>query len=334
MAARANLNGYGVAATSFLILSTTLYWSGHNSSAHANDRYTTWFNGDTIRLDFNHSGNLSEEHYSIARTRKEGSWPGSRLNLIDTLGLGDYMLSVSDTETKQIVYSRGFDSPFEPEATWATAFESVRFPYPRKPVVVTIERLDKVSGRFVNAWHRVIDPADASIDRRPLTARAIARKLFVNGSPPLKVDLVILGDGYTGAEASKFWSDARRASDYLFSASPFKEKRGAFNVRAVFVASETTGISSPLDKIWSRSAFSASYNAHGVERDIEVQDVESLLEAAATVPYDAILVITNSKRYGGSGGFRLPAIAAIDSAWSRYLVVHEFGHTFAGLADE
>lgn len=292
-----------------------------------------WFNDDTMRIDLYHVGSSNEERFAIARIRDENAWPGNYANLIDRSQFGDYLLNVFDRRTHDLIFSQSFDSAIETSDKWDGDTETMRMPFPRGAVDVAIMRRDK-RGKFVPAWSESIDPSSSSVDHAPSSRRVKTRTIFENGTPQNKVDLVIVGDGYKESEVDKFWTDAARASDYIFSTSPFKEYSSAFNVRSAFLASEESGISSPLDRVWRRSAFGATYNAHGVERSIGVQDSELLHDVAATVPYDAILVITNSKRYGGSAAYRRFAVAAIDSAWSRYLVVHEFGHAFAGLADE
>ena len=55
---------------------------------------------------------------------------------------------------------------------------------------------------------------------------------------------------------------------------------------------------------------------------------------ASYAPYEFIEILANSGTYGGGGIFNLYATVAIDNQWAPYLFVHEFGHHFAGLADE
>jgi IgA peptidase M64 len=57
-------------------------------------------------------------------------------------------------------------------------------------------------------------------------------------------------------------------------------------------------------------------------------------EVAAAAPYEFIEIVVNDRKYGGGGIHNLYATVAADSAWAPYLFVHEFGHHFAGLADE
>src|SRR3989337_735379 len=51
-------------------------------------------------------------------------------------------------------------------------------------------------------------------------------------------------------------------------------------------------------------------------------------------PYDVVEILANGQTYGGGGIFNLYATVAADSAWAPYVFIHEFGHHFAGLADE
>jgi IgA peptidase M64/peptidase M64-like protein len=293
-----------------------------------------WFCSSTMRIDLYHVGTRTKEQFAIADVRAEGAWPGSYSSLLHDRKLGDYRISVYGGASNKLLFIDGFDSTLEADEHngWAGTIETVRIPYPVKPVVVVIRKELATNGPVV--WTGSIDPSSPSVDQARLSLRPEVKVIFENGAPQHKVDLAILGDGYTAAESSKFWADAKRASDYLFSVSPYKENAASFNVRSIYLPSEDGGISSPLDNTWRRSVFRSTYNAHGVERSIGVQDLVSLRDAAAVAPYDAIIVLANSKRYGGSARFNDAAVIAIDSAWSKYLVVHEFGHTFAGLGDE
>jgi hypothetical protein len=154
------------------------------------------------------------------------------------------------------------------------------------------------------------------------------------GEPAKKVDLLIIGDGYTAAERPKFLKDARRLSEILFSTSPYKEHRSDFNVWGLCPASQESGISRPSTGVHHRTPLGASYDAFGSERYILTYDNRALREAASYAPYEFIEILVNGKTYGGGGIFNLYATVASDSFWAPYVFVHEFGHHFAGLADE
>jgi hypothetical protein len=154
------------------------------------------------------------------------------------------------------------------------------------------------------------------------------------GEPETKVDFLILGDGYTAAEKSKFEADARRLTEILFSTSPFKENREKFNVWALYPPAAESGISRPSTGQYRDNPLGATYDAFGSERYVLTFDNKALRRAAAFAPYEFIEVIANNRTYGGGGIFNLYSTVASDNAFSNYVFVHEFGHHFAGLADE
>src|SRR5690242_4090298 len=143
-----------------------------------------------------------------------------------------------------------------------------------------------------------------------------------------------MGDGYTAAQRPKFEKDARRLVEILFSTSPYKEHRKEFNVWGLCPASAESGISRPSTGIHRHNPLGTSYDAFGSERYVLTYDNRALREAASHAPYEFIEILVNADTYGGGGIFNLYSTVAADSYWSPYVFVHEFGHHFAGLADE
>jgi hypothetical protein len=148
------------------------------------------------------------------------------------------------------------------------------------------------------------------------------------------VDLLLVGEGYTRDELPKWHADARRLADLLFAVSPFREHRARFNVWAADVASDESGVSRPSDGVFRRSALRTTYDAFGSERYVLTFDNPRLREVAMAAPYEFIEVVANGQKYGGGGIFNAFATVAAGSAFTPYLLVHEFAHHFAGLADE
>ena len=155
-----------------------------------------------------------------------------------------------------------------------------------------------------------------------------------NGDPATKVDLLILGDGYTDGERAKFEKDARRMVDLLFATSPFKERRQDFNVWGLCPPAAESGISRPSTGRHRRSPVGATYDAFGSERYVLTFENRAFRDIASFAPYDVVEIIVNDRTYGGGGIFNLYATVAVDNQWAPYVFVHEFGHHFAGLADE
>lgn len=298
------------------------------------------FTGNTMRLDFYHTGDGKNEIISLDRVRIEGPWPGNRNRLLDALGLGPYFFEIVDAETQRVIFSQGFSDIYsewettdEPRRGIARTFpESLRFPEPRKPFQVRLRKRDS-RGEFHEIWALTIDPLSRFVSRAPITPHDVI-PIVENGPISVKVDLVILGDGYTVRAREKFIKDAHRAYDILFSTEPFASHRNDFNVRAVYIPSIHDGISEPRSGIFRETPLGTQYNAFDTERYILTFKDRAWRDVAASVPYDFVIILVNSRKYGGGGIYRLYAITAMDSAFSPYILVHEFGHHFAGLGDE
>ena len=298
------------------------------------------FTGATLRVDYFHLGTATEEHFALERARIEGPWPGSRTQLLDGTNLGKYMVEVADLATHRILYSRGFASIFGEwettrparEGIWQSIPEAVRVPEPRRPFQLRI-RKRQADQSFREVWARSIDPASRFVDRARLTDRAV-RSLMDHGDPALKADLLILGDGYPEEAMERFHADAARAVAALFAEEPFASRREDFNVRAVDSPSGLAGISRPRAGIFRTTPLGARYNTFDSERYVLSLDDRAWRDVAAAAPYDFVLILINERKYGGGGIFNLYSTAAMGSAFAPYLVVHEFGHHFAGLGDE
>src|SRR3984893_16497084 len=291
----------------------------------------------TMRLDYIHSGTATEEQFAFDAVVLEGAWPGPLDRWIDQSNLGKYYFEVLDRATNRVIYSRGFASIY---GEWETTdeakqlrrgfHESVRFPVPPGPVQVVLKKRGP-RNEFREVWSVVVDPADADRSAPPkLKVWAVMQ----NGAPQDKVDLLLLGDGYTAAEMDKWHRDARRTSELLFAASPFKEHRQDFNVWAIDTPAEESGVARPSDGVHRRSPLRAGYDAFGSERYVLTFDNTRLREIACAAPYEFIEIVVNDRKYGGGGIFNLYATVAAGNAFTPYVFVHEFGHHFAGLADE
>lgn len=295
----------------------------------------------TMRLDYYHTGNSSQELFSIDRIVIEPlPWPGDMSKAIDDTNLGKYFFEVIDQKTKRVLYSRGFASIYgewettdEAKAMMRTFSESLRFPAPDAPIDIILKKRD-AKNKWTNIWKIQVDPNDTFIDRSktPAPARLIAIQKM--GEPATKVDFLIVGDGYTAREAKKFEADARRLTEVLFATSPFKEHRSDFNVWALCPPATQSGISRPSTGVYHDSPVGATYDAFGSERYVLTFENRALRKVAQFAPYEFIEILANNRTYGGGGIFNLYSTVAADNAFANYVFVHEFGHHFAGLADE
>jgi len=155
-----------------------------------------------------------------------------------------------------------------------------------------------------------------------------------NGDPHSHVDIVILGEGYTIDEKVKFEKDLKHFSDLFFSQEPYKTYADKFNIHGVYKPSEDSGIDEPRAGIYKNTVLSCTFNSMGSERYILTEDNKAVRDLAANVPYDAIYIMINHSRYGGGGIYNLFCTFTTDNQFRDYLFLHEFGHSFSGLADE
>ena len=298
----------------------------------------------TLRVDYYHTGNSREEWFSVDRVVLEPlEWPGNLNKAIDESQLGNYLFEVREQASGKLVYSRGFNSVFGEWKTTEEALrgnrtfsESLRFPTPDAPVEVSLKARDEsgLHGIWKEVWKTVVDPNDKFVDRSRPPSPGALMELQRMGDPATKVDLLVLGDGYTAAERPKFEKDARRFMEALFSTSPFSEHRKDFNVWGLCPAAEESGVSRPSSGIYRRSPVGATYDTFGTERYVLTTENRALRDVASFAPYEFIEILVNGQTYGGGGIFNQYATVAIDNLWAGYVGVHEFGHQFAALADE
>lgn len=295
----------------------------------------------TVRLDYIHSGNALSEQYAIERVLIEPlPWPGDMRQRFDDTNRGNNRVEVADAKTGELLYSRDFSTVF---GEWKTTdeadklsrgfHESVRFPKPEHPVRVRILKRDE-RNQFSVAWSVEVDADAQDVVRKQPPAPASLTPIHVSGPSPQKVDLLILGDGYTQLDMKKFEQDARRLTQHLFEVSPFKERADDFNVWAMAVPSQESGVSRPSTGVHHASALGARYDIFGSERYVLTLDNRALRDIAQYAPYEFIEILVNNDTYGGGGIFGQFSTVAASNEWANYLFVHEFGHHFAGLADE
>ena len=302
--------------------------------------FDAFFHDKTMRVDYYHSGGPGVEIVSLDRVVSDGPWAGSRTRLVDDLNLGKYLYEVIDRRTNRVIYSRGFASIYgewettpESRVVHRTFHESLRFPWPRRPVQVVLKVRD-AENSFHEIWSTVVDPDSRfvnPVDRPPLGE---VWALEENGPPSEKVDLLVIGEGYVASELPKFHADARRLVEALFAEEPFRSRRSDFNVWGLDLPAAESGVSRPRAMEFRRTPLSAEYNIFDSERYLLTYDNRALRDAASAAPYEFLEIVVNEAQYGGGGIFNFQATAAADTGFAEYVFVHEFGHHFAGLADE
>ena len=309
------------------------------STIAAQAQFDKFFLDKTMRMDYYHSGNHDSETYSFDELIEEPYWGGSKVNLVDTFEYGNYYMKVFNVENDSLLYSRGYSSLFrewqttgEAKETRRTFSETVVFPYPKKPVRVELYSRNW-DGVFEKKFTYTVNPGSYFIkqDHRLVYP---SFDLHISGDPHQKVDIVILPEGYTEEEMGLFIKDCRKFVNDLFTFAPYDKNKDKFNIRGVLAPSEDSGVDIPADTVWKNTIMDMSYYTFDSERYLMSYNDKSIRDLAANAPYDQIYILVNSKKYGGGAIYNYYNVSVNSNEKSAQILSHEFGHGFAGLADE
>ena len=293
----------------------------------------------TLRLDYIFSGTDKTTDISLAQLKSLDGWYGRPVNA-DRLFLdGNGRITVCDKESGKILYVNSFSTLFQEwqnseEATRVRkSFENVFLvPMPDAPAEITVELFDshrRPSARFTHT----VDPADILI--RPAgTDPTPHRFLHRAGDSREKIDIAIVAEGYTAEETDLFYEDARTAMESIWSHEPFKSMQDRFNIVAVAPASKESGVSIPHRGLWKETALGSHFDTFYSDRYLTTLNLFRLHDVLAGIPYEHIIILANTDNYGGGGIFNSYVLSAAHNRFSLPVVVHEFGHSFGGLADE
>ncbi len=301
-----------------------------------------YFEDQTLRIDYYHTGDSKTEEITLDRMYKQGSWAGNPDFCLQPFELGQYKVNVYDIATNRLIYSKGYSSIFAEYQTIDAAIrgnrrtyhESVVIPCPKRPFILVIEKRDRYN-LLSPVYTQHVDPADYHIiNEKSIRKNDLIIPVTSHGNPHKHVDLVILAEGYKADELEKFRNDLKYFTGLFFSVEPYKSTADLFNINGIFRASEESGTDEPRQGFYRNTSLGSSFNTFDLDRYCLAEDNRSIRDAAANVPYDAILIMVNLDRYGGGGIYNWQTVFATGSPWRDYVFLHEFGHAFAGLADE
>ncbi|MCG6948937.1 MAG: IgA Peptidase M64 [Acidobacteria bacterium] len=307
----------------------------------ADETFDRNFDNATLRIDFFHTGNAEKEIVTFDRLYRQGEWAGPRTKLLDPFPYGSYLVEATDPADGSVLFSKGFDSYFGEYRTTSgasdgvmrTYHESVLLPFPRRPIEVRISARQRDSScALLN--NISVDPTSVHISTEPPTRDAVVVEVHLGGPAHAVLDITILGEGYAASEIETFKTDLEHASATLLAHPPFNANRAHISVRGVLAPSAESGCDEPSRGVYRSTSLGASFNSLGSERYMLTEDNRSMRDVAANAPYDALIIMVNHDRYGGGGIYNLFCTFTAHSDWADYLLLHEFGHSFAGLADE
>ncbi len=320
----------------FLIFNNILFSQGIQTSKIS---FTDYFENKTLRIDYSHVGDKENDEYYLEELIEEPFWGGSHKNLIDTFDYGKYQVIVKDDSTKQIIYSRFYSTLFsewqtteEAKHTKKSFPESVIIPFPKNKVIIEFYSRKKD--------HTLIKKFDLKVDPKNYFISKERRKNYQSfevqksGDPSIKVDIVIIPEGYTKEQIDLFKTDCKKFTNYLFNASPYKENKDKFNIWGVEATSADSGSDIPAENIWKNTLLNTNYYTFDTERYLMTFDYQTVRDVASNAPYDQIYILVNSDKYGGGSIYNYYNVGVNRNPREEYVFVHEFGHGFAFLADE
>lgn len=320
------------------LIYTTVIFLGLIANAQL-PNYEQNFEKESLRLDFFLSGTHQSEQVILHQMKKEPFYAAASSHQLIYPAFGNYRIEIKDATTEELLFSKGFNPLFEEWQHTAEAkkitrtFENaLQLPFPKKDIVIEISKRAK-KGQFEKIYSQEISPNNYNILKESIVKYPVQQ--IVGNLPSEKaIDLAIIAEGYTADEMDKFVSDARRMMDYTFTIPPFDQYKNQFNVYAILSPSIDSGTDIPGEGIYKNTAVDSRFYTFDEPRYLTVPSIYKIADIAANVPYDHVYVLVNTPRYGGGGFYNVLNIATSDHALSDKVFVHEFGHGFAGLADE
>ena len=323
-----------------LLLPFLLAAQDKTSTPAAVGGFDEFFLNKTLRIDYFLAGNSMEENVYFREMRQEPYYGGPHNNMVSLKNTGSYRYCLFDSASGNLLFSKGFSSLFQewrgtPEAKQMRRVFPMTavMPFPKTTMNFVIEKRSYETGLFEKMFEMKGRPADYYILSDSMH-RFKVEKLMYSGDPADHVDVAFLAEGYTEDQMPKFIEDARSMMDYFMSVEPYNSYRDKFNFYAVMSPSDESGVTVPGKEVYVNTNIHSSFYTFDMDRYLTSFDTKSIYDIAANVPFDAIFVLVNSTRYGGGGFYNHYCEGTVDNQYSRIVAVHEFGHSFAGLADE
>ena len=293
----------------------------------------------TLRVDYMFSGTDKSVEISLDEMSRFDGWAGRRTNLTEVPVRGNGQICMTDVQTGDTLYRMSFSTLFQEwqtteEATMVRkSFENVfLLPMPTTKAKVNVHLYD-FFGNIVASLNHIVDPSDILI--RHLNPQAPDhRYLLQSGTPEEKIDVAIVAEGYTAEEMDMFYADAQTAMEAILKHEPFGQYKDRFNFVAVALESQDSGVSVPGEGEWKDTALKAHFNTFYMDRYLTTLRLKNMHDKLCGVPYEHIVILANTDTYGGGGIYNSYTLTTAHHPAFKPVVVHEFGHSFAGLADE
>ena len=310
-----------------------------SANVNAQD-FNTAFSDSTLRIDYIFSGNANQQHIAVDQLNVTPRWYGKKQRLAELPMEGNGQITVRDHHTKHILYRNSFSTLFQEWLTYdeakhtSRAFENVFLvPMPKDTVDITVTLNDNRRETMTQLTHTVA-PCDILIKHIGERNRTSFETLQTAQDTSRCIHIAFLAEGYRTDEMDIFLKDAAEATGALFAHEPFKAMRNRFNIIAVKAPSADSGTSEPSKGVWKNTALHSHFDTFYSNRYLTTLRLKAVHDWLAGLPYEHIIILVNTHRYGGGGILNSYNLSMTHHPSFKPVVVHEFGHSFAGLADE
>lgn len=317
-----------------LLLVTTLLFI----NCQAQD-FKKYFSDSTLRIDYTLTGNADGQAVALDAMSRMPGWYGKRVHMAEVPVRGAAEVTMQLASTGEVIYRQAFSTLFQewldlPDAQHhPKSFECVQLlPMPRDSVVVRLT--------LFNPRHEATATIVHGVNPKDYTLRRIGDKapsyvvLNEPADPKHAINIAFVAEGYTPKEMDDYLEDCRKGTEGLFSYEPFKSLRNRFRIIAVCTPSQDSGPSIPSEGVWHETTLGSSFDTFGMDRYLTTLRMKRMHDLLAGAPYEHIIVMVNTDKYGGGGIYNSMNLLMTKHKKFIEVLVHEFGHSFAGLADE
>ena len=294
----------------------------------------------TLRLDYIFSGTDKTQEIALDEMAVHDGWAGRRVNMDTLLLRGNGQICMSEAASGKVLYKQSFSTLFQ---EWQTTEEATRvrksfenvflLPMPEQEVWIDV-KLYGFKGDVSAEFRHKVRPDDILIRNLDNVAAPEYKYIHQAGTVEDCIDVAIVAEGYTAAEKQLFYDDAQAAVESFFHHEPFASNKAKINFVAVALESEESGVSVPGKGLWKRTALSSNFDTFYSDRYLTTLRMKKMHDALTGVPFEHIIILANTDTYGGGGIYNLYMLTTAHHPGFKPVVVHEFGHSFAGLADE
>lgn len=306
----------------------------HLSAQH----FDQFFKNQSLKIEYYHIGMKNKEQIEIHQFVKGGIWSGTRNQLVESKRYGDMLVEVYDSLTQKLIYSRSYSCLFGEYASTERAeteegkFEEViLIPFPKNTIRYKITSFNRKQIPTV-LYTGIYNPNLTQTNS--YSKQYKVKKLHTGGAPEECLDILFIPDGYAKKDAKQLEYDLERFSQYILNCAPFSENIKHINIKVIQGFSEESGITDPNAGVFKNTLLNCSFNTIDLDRYLMCLNLFKMHNIAEDAPYDIIVLICNTPKYGGGGIYNFYCTVNNKGEYSDYVIVHELGHLLAGLGDE